>query len=141
MRHGDANSRTRGRVGKNRFFQAPLQSRCSVCELRTVLQPPVFPEADSREGFSCEVGSLDIFQNTSRAGWQKGLAAIYVMSEGGATVLGYYTLSSYTIDAGELLDEAVAQTPRLSQVSSYTHRLLGTRPKIPWPQDRTGIAA
>jgi predicted GNAT family N-acyltransferase len=61
----------------------------------------------SREGFSCEVECIErYFKTQAGQDAKKGLAAIYVMSEGGANVLGYYTLSSYTIDAGELPDEA-----------------------------------
>lgn len=57
----------------------------------------------SRQDFSCEVESLERYCKT-QAGQdtKKGLAATYVMTDGGATVFGYYTLSSYTIDAGEL---------------------------------------
>ena len=65
-----------------------------------------------REGFSCEVESLErYFKTQAGQDAKKGLAAIYVLTDGGATVLGYYTLSSYTIDAGELPDEAARKLP------------------------------
>lgn len=83
-----------------------------------VEQPPkriieIFDKArHSREGFSCEVESLErYFKTQAGQDAKKGLAAIYVMSDGAATVLGYYTLSSYTIDASELPDEAARKLP------------------------------
>lgn len=66
----------------------------------------------SREEFSCEVESLErYFKTQAGQDAKKGLAAIYVMSDGAATVLGYYTLSSYTIDASELPEEAARKLP------------------------------
>lgn len=83
-----------------------------------VEQPPkrviaIFDKArHSREGFSCEVESLErYFKTQAGQDAKKGLAAVYVMSDGAATAFGYYTLSSYTIDAGELPGEAVRQLP------------------------------
>lgn len=69
----------------------------------------------SREGFSFEVESLErYFKTQAGQDAEKGLAAIYVMTEGGAAVLGYCTSSSYTIDAGEP-DEAARNLPGYSK--------------------------
>ena len=64
-----------------------------------------------REGFSCESAALERYLKTQAAqDAQKKVAAVFVLAEG-RTVIGYYTLSSYTIDAGELTDELAKRLP------------------------------
>ena len=65
-----------------------------------------------RESFSCGVASLDLyFRSRARQDRAKYAAAVFVMAQG-PSVIGYYTLSSYTIDPGELPDELVRKLPR-----------------------------
>ncbi|MBZ5724268.1 MAG: GNAT family N-acetyltransferase [Acidobacteriia bacterium] len=65
----------------------------------------------SRDDFSCEVESLERYFKTQAAQEvAKKVAAVFVLAEG-RTVIGYYTLSSYTIDGGELPDEVAKHLP------------------------------
>ena len=65
-----------------------------------------------REAFSCGVESLDTYFRT-KAKQDRGrfAAAVFVLAEG-STVIGYYTLSSYTIHASELPAELARRLPR-----------------------------
>jgi ribosomal protein S18 acetylase RimI-like enzyme len=72
---------------------------------------PLDKRRHSREGFSCESAALERYLKTHAAqDAQKKVAAVFVLAEG-RTVIGYYTLSSYTIDAGELADELTKRLP------------------------------
>jgi predicted GNAT family N-acyltransferase len=72
---------------------------------------PFQRQRHSRDEFSCEVESLDRYFKTQAAQEiKKKVAAVFVMAEG-RKVIGYYTLSSYTIDAGELPDAVVRHLP------------------------------
>jgi GNAT superfamily N-acetyltransferase len=63
---------------------------------------PFDKKRHDRKSFSCEVESLEqYFKTRASQDVSKRVAAVFVLAEG-STVLGYYTLSSYTIDAGEL---------------------------------------
>lgn len=74
---------------------------------------PFDKQRHSRENFSCEVESLErYFKEQAAQDARKSLAAVYVLTDGGGTVLGYYSLSSYTIDSGELPDESARKLPR-----------------------------
>ncbi|MGA1995913.1 MAG: GNAT family N-acetyltransferase [Bryobacteraceae bacterium] len=65
-----------------------------------------------RESFACGVESLDqYFRSRARQDRDKYAAAVFVMAEGPG-VIGYYTLSSYTINPGELPDELACKLPR-----------------------------
>ncbi len=65
-----------------------------------------------RDSFTCGVESLDqYFRSRARQDRDKYAAAVFVMAEG-PSVIGYYTLSSYTINPGELPDELVRKVPR-----------------------------
>ena len=56
----------------------------------------------SRKSFTCEVESLQRYLRTQACqDVRKKVAAVYVLAEGPA-ILGYYSLSGYTIDPGEL---------------------------------------
>jgi len=84
-------------------------------ETGTVLGAPVFELFDkkrhSRDDFCCEVESLQAyFRSRATQDIQRRLCAVFVLAEGPA-VLGYYTLSSYVIEAGELPAEAAKKLP------------------------------
>jgi GNAT superfamily N-acetyltransferase len=65
-----------------------------------------------RASFTCGVESLDqYFRSRARQDRDKYAAAVFVMAEG-PSVIGYYTLSSYTINPGELPDGLVRKLPR-----------------------------
>jgi hypothetical protein len=72
---------------------------------------PFDTKRHSRAAFSCEVESLEVyFRTRANQDVKKKLAAVFVLAEQSA-VLGYYTLSSYAIDAGELPAEAIRKLP------------------------------
>lgn len=63
---------------------------------------PFQKQRHSRGNFSCEVESLQqYFKTQARQDVKNKAAAVFVLAEN-ADVLGYYTLSSYTIEPGEL---------------------------------------
>jgi ribosomal protein S18 acetylase RimI-like enzyme len=65
-----------------------------------------------RDRFSCGIESLDVYlKSRARQDKDKYAAAVFVMAEG-ATVVGYYTLSAYTVNAGELPEELARKLPR-----------------------------
>jgi ribosomal protein S18 acetylase RimI-like enzyme len=65
----------------------------------------------SRDNFSCEVESLQrYFRTQASQDVRKKAAAVFVLAER-SNVLGYYTLSSYSIDTGELPPDLVRQLP------------------------------
>ena len=65
-----------------------------------------------REEFSCGVESLDhYFRSRARQDRDKYAAAVFVLAQR-PIVLGYYTLSSYAIDPGELPAELARKSPR-----------------------------
>ena len=55
---------------------------------------------------------------------EKRVAAVYVLTADGKTIAGFYTLSSYSIDAGELPDE-VAKKLRVPKYDKLPATLLG----------------
>lgn len=59
-----------------------------------------------RAAFSCEQERLNLYLR-QQAGQdvRKRVAAVYVLTPDGKTIAGYYTLSQYAIDAGELPQE------------------------------------
>ena len=72
---------------------------------------PLNKKRHSRQRFSCEVESLQQYFRTQAAqDLKKRVAAVFVLAEGD-TVLGYYTLSNYSIEAGELPPEIARQFP------------------------------
>lgn len=69
-------------------------------------------KSHERDTFSCGVESLDrYFRARARQDRDKYAAAVFVMAAG-CNVIGYYTLSSYTIGPGELPDELIRKLPR-----------------------------
>ena len=64
-----------------------------------------------RKDFSCGVDSLDqFFRTRSSQDSRKTLTAVFVLAAG-STVLGYYTLSAYTIEPGELPEDVARKFP------------------------------
>ena len=65
-----------------------------------------------RDDFSCGVESLDAYLHSrARQDRERYTAAVFVLAEG-PRVIGDYTLSSYTINPGELPVELVRKLPR-----------------------------
>lgn len=70
----------------------------------------------SRREFSCEVQTLEqYFKTQAGQDVRKNLAAVFVLAEG-SKVIGYYTLSSYAIDAGELSHDVMRGFPSYSKL-------------------------
>ena len=69
---------------------------------------PLDKKLHNRAAFSCEHEALNVYlkQRASQE-VQKRVAAVYVLTPDGKTIAGYYTLSQYTIEAGDLPDDAV----------------------------------
>jgi hypothetical protein len=73
---------------------------------------PLFHKKDKkkhdRAAFSCEQESLDRYlKERATQEIKKRVAAVYVLTPDGKTVAGYYTLSQYAIEVGELPPELV----------------------------------
>ena len=86
---------------------------------------PLDKKVHNRAAFSCEHEALNVYlkERASQA-VQKRVAAVYVLTPDGKTIAGYYTLSQYTIEAGELPYEAV-QRLRLPKYDELPATLLG----------------
>ena len=78
-----------------------------------------------RAAFSCEHERLNTYLK-QQAGQdvRKRVAAVYVLTPDGKTIAGYYTLSQYTIDAGELPEE-LARRLRVPKYERLPATLLG----------------
>jgi len=71
---------------------------------------PLDKKKHDRAAFSCEQESLDRYLNEhATQEIKKRVAAVYVLTPDGKTIAGYYTLSQYAIEAGELPPELVQQ--------------------------------
>src|SRR5713226_122017 len=69
----------------------------------------------NRAGFSCGNASLDRYlKEQAGQDFRRGCATSFVLAakRGDTSILGYYTLSSYGIDVGELPVEAAKKLPR-----------------------------
>ncbi len=63
-----------------------------------------------RMGFSCGTDTLDNYlKNQAGQDVEKRVAAVFVATDDGHTIAGYYTLSQYSIHAGELPAAALKQ--------------------------------
>ena len=81
-------------------------------EIKQRILEPFDKQRHRREDFSCEVESLQHYLKTQAAkDARKNIAAVFVLAEG-TRILGYYTLSSYTIDLGELPADVAAKLPK-----------------------------
>jgi GNAT superfamily N-acetyltransferase len=94
-------------------FGAPTSypSGLSSDPLARVIEP--FDERrHAREDFSCGVESLDRYlRMRARQERDRFVATVFALAEG-TSILGYYTLSSYAIDPGELPAEVARRLPR-----------------------------
>ena len=71
---------------------------------------PLNKKKHDRAAFSCGQESLDRYlQERASQEVQKRVAAVYVLIPDGKTIAGFYTLSQYAIEAGELPSELVQQ--------------------------------
>jgi ribosomal protein S18 acetylase RimI-like enzyme len=71
---------------------------------------PLDKKKHDRAAFSCEQESLDRYlKQHATQEIKKRVAAVYVLTPDGKTIAGYYTLSQYAIEAGELPPELVQQ--------------------------------
>ena len=71
---------------------------------------PLDKKKHDRATFSCEQESLDRYlQEHATQEIKRRVAAVYVLTPDGKTIAGYYTLSQYAIEAGELPPELVQQ--------------------------------
>lgn len=86
---------------------------------------PLDKKLHNRAAFSCEHEALNAYLK-ERAGQeiQKRVAAVYVLTLHGKTIAGYYTLSQYTIEPGDLPAEAVERL-RLPRYDKLPATLLG----------------
>ena len=78
-----------------------------------------------RAAFSCGQERLDTYLK-QQAGQdvRKRVAAVYVLTPDGKTVAGYYTLSQYAVDSGELPEELTRKL-RLPKYDKLPATLLG----------------
>ncbi len=86
---------------------------------------PLDKRVHNRAAFSCEHEALNIYlkQKTSQD-VQKRVAAVYVLTPDGKTIAGYYTLSQYTIEPGQLPEDAIKRL-RLPKYDKLPATLLG----------------
>lgn len=78
-----------------------------------------------RAAFSCEHERLNLYlKQQATQDIRRRVAAVYVLTPDGKNVAGYYTLSQYTIDAGELPQE-LAKKLRLPKYDKLPATLLG----------------
>lgn len=81
-----------------------------VQEKPTFRFEPLDKKKHDRAAFSCEQESLDRYlKEHATQEIKKRVAAVYVLTPDGKTIAGYYTLSQYAIEAGELSLELVQQ--------------------------------
>jgi predicted GNAT family N-acyltransferase len=86
---------------------------------------PLDKKKHDRAAFSCEQESLERYlKEHATQEIKKRVAAVYVLTLDGKTIAGYYTLSHYAIDAGELPPELVQQL-RLPKYDKLPATLLG----------------
>ena len=71
---------------------------------------PLDKKKHDRAAFSCEQESLDKYlKEHATQEIKKRVAPVYVLTPGGKTIAGYYTLSQFAIEAGEVPPELVQQ--------------------------------
>jgi GNAT superfamily N-acetyltransferase len=71
---------------------------------------PLDKKKHDRAAFSCEQESLERYlKERATQEIKKRVAAAYVLTPDGRTIAGYYALSQYAIEAGELPSELVQQ--------------------------------
>jgi ribosomal protein S18 acetylase RimI-like enzyme len=86
---------------------------------------PLDKAKHDRAAFSCGHERLDTYlKEQANQEIKKRVAAVYVLTPDGVTVAGYYTLSQYSIDAGELPPE-LAKKLRIPKYEKLPATLLG----------------
>jgi hypothetical protein len=86
---------------------------------------PLDKKVHNRAAFSCEHEALNVYlKEKASQEVQKRVAAVCVLTPDGKTIAGYYTLSHYTIEPGELPEEAVKRL-RLPRYDKLPATLLG----------------
>jgi ribosomal protein S18 acetylase RimI-like enzyme len=72
-----------------------------------------------RAAFSCGVEALDKYlQKQAGQDAKKHAAAPFVLTPDGKTIAGYYTLSQYAIDLGDVTEEVAKKLPKYPAVSA-----------------------
>ena len=73
---------------------------------------PLEPHHD-RAGFSCGVEPLDNYlKRQARQDVKKRVAAVFVLTPDGKTIAGYYTVSQYSVDLGEMPHDIARKLPK-----------------------------
>ena len=86
---------------------------------------PLDKKKHDRAAFSCEQESLDRYlREHATQEIKRRVAAVYVLTPDGKTIAGYYTLSQYAIEAGEL-PSALVQQLHLPRYDKLPATLLG----------------
>lgn len=86
---------------------------------------PLDKSKHDRAAFSCEQEALDRYlKEQASQEIKKRVAAVYVLTPDGRTIAGYYTLSQYSVDAGELSPE-VAKKLKVPRYEKLPATLLG----------------
>ena len=86
---------------------------------------PLDKKRHNRAAFSCGQESLDEYlKQRANQEIKKQVAAVYALTPDGKTIAGYYTLSQYSIEAGELPPELV-QRLRLPKCDRLPASMLG----------------
>jgi predicted GNAT family N-acyltransferase len=86
---------------------------------------PLDKSKHNRAAFSCEHEPLSRYlKEQASQEIKKRVAAVYVLTPDGRTIAGYYTLSQYAIDAGELSPE-IAQKLHVPRYEKLPATLLG----------------
>ena len=91
---------------------------------------PLDKKKHNRAAFSCEHERLNAYlKEQANQEIKKRVTAVYVLTPDGRTIAGYYTLSQYSIDAGELPPETIQklQIPRYDKLPAT---LLERRPDV-----------
>jgi len=77
---------------------------------------PLGPHHD-RAGFSCGVEPLDSYlKRQAGQDMKKRVAAVFVLSSDGKTIAGYYTLSQYSVELGEMPETSARRLPKYPDV-------------------------
>ncbi len=86
---------------------------------------PLDRKRHDRAGFSCEHDALTTYlQQQATQDIKKHVAAVFVLTPDGKLIAGYYTLSQYAVDAGEL-PEPVLKRLKLPKYPQLPATLIG----------------
>jgi len=86
---------------------------------------PLDKAKHDRAAFCCEHELLNIYiREQANQDVRKRVAAVYILTPDGKTIAGYYTLSQYAIDAGQLPDE-LARKLRIPRYDKVPATLFG----------------